>query len=48
MLRASSQAAYCLPAVDQVDSTPATRELDHLLAPHFAWWDVLVENKRPV
>jgi hypothetical protein len=48
MLRASSQAAYCLPACDQADSTPATRELDHLLAPHFAWWDVLIEKKRPV
>ena len=27
---------------------PDTRELDHLLAAHFGWWDVLVENKQPV
>ena len=48
MLRASSRAAYCLPAVDQSDSTASTRELDHLLAPHFEWWDVLIDKKRPV
>jgi hypothetical protein len=47
MLRASSQAAYCLPVVDQAESTPATRELDHLLAPHFGWWDVLIDRKKP-
>ena len=23
-------------------------ELDHLLAAHFGWWDVLVGGKRPV
>ena len=25
-----------------------TRELDHVLAVHFGWWDVLIEKKRPV
>jgi hypothetical protein len=25
-----------------------TRELDQLLAAHFGWWDILVENKQPV
>ena len=48
MLAASPHAAYCLPLVDQTDTTSDTRELDHLLAVHFGWWDVLVDNKRPV
>ena len=48
MLEASPHAAYCLPAPDQADSTQETRELDHLLATHFGWWDVLVGQKKPV
>ena len=48
MLAASRHAAYCLPASEQTSSTPDTRELDHLLAAHFGWWDVLVEGKRPI
>lgn len=48
MLRASTHAAYCLPAPDQSESTADTRELDHLLAMHFGWWDVLVGKKKPV
>lgn len=48
MLAASRLAAYCLPVPGQVESTAETRELDHLLAVHFEWWDVLVEKKRPV
>jgi hypothetical protein len=48
MLAASRHAAYCLPASGQAASAPETRELDHLLAAHFGWWDVLTENKRPV
>ena len=48
MLQASPHAAYCLPAPDQADSTPETRELDHLLSTHFGWWDVLVGGRRPV
>jgi hypothetical protein len=28
--------------------TDATRELDHMLAVHFGWWDVLIERKKPV
>lgn len=46
MLAASRHATYCLPATGQAVSTPETRELDHLLAAHFGWWDVLVEGKR--
>ena len=48
MLAASRHAAFCLPSPGQVDTTADTRELDHLLAVHFGWWDVLTEKKRPV
>ena len=48
MLEASPHAAYCLPAHGQAECTLETRELDHLLAVHFGWWDVLTEHKRPV
>ena len=27
---------------------PETKELDHLLAMHFGWWDVLVGKKKPI
>jgi hypothetical protein len=48
MLAASPHAAYCLPAVGQAEPTHATRDLDHLVAVHFGWWDVLTEKKKPV
>ena len=32
----------------QAQSNADTRELDHLLAMHFGWWDVLVSGRRPV
>ncbi len=48
MLNASPRAAYCLPFDGQLDSSSDTRELDHLLAAHFGWWDVIVGPKRPV
>jgi len=48
MLKASPHAAFCLPVPGQVDSTSDTRELDHLLATHFGWWDVLVGSRTPV
>jgi hypothetical protein len=48
MLAASPHAAYCLPAAGQVETTPDTKELDHVVAVHFGWWDVLVEKKKPV
>jgi site-specific DNA-methyltransferase (adenine-specific) len=41
-------AAYCLPLPAQSHSTADTRELDHLLAMHFGWWDVLVAGRTPV
>jgi len=48
MLEASPHAAYCLPTHRQTECTADTRELDHLMATHFGWWDVLVANKMPV
>jgi hypothetical protein len=48
MLAASRHAAYCLPANGQIETTAETKELDHLLATHFRWWDVLIEHKKPV
>jgi len=48
MLNASPRAAYCLPFDGQTDSSLDTRELDHLLAAHFGWWDVIVGPKAPV
>lgn len=48
MLGASPRAAYCLPLDGQIESTAETRELDHLLAAHFGWWDILIENKTPI
>ena len=48
MLAASRHAAYCLPTIGQTETTAETKELDHVLAAHFGWWDVLIEKKRPV
>jgi hypothetical protein len=48
MLEASPHAAYCMPLPEQADPTTDTRELDHLLATYFAWWDVLVGTRKPV
>lgn len=47
MLEASELAASCLPLPDDLTPTKATRELDHLLAMHFGWWDILVACKQP-
>lgn len=48
MLRASPNAAFCLPEAGQTVSSSETRELDHLLAMHFGWWDVLVAGRREI
>ena len=48
MLGAAPRAAYCLPLDGQTESSGETRELDHLLAAHFGWWDVLVGTRKPV
>jgi len=48
MLRAAPRAAYCLPVAEQNESSDETKELDHLMAAHFGWWDVLVAGKKPI
>jgi len=48
MLRAAPRAAYCFPHQGQIVPSAETWELDHLLAAHFGWWDVLIERKKPV
>lgn len=48
MLNASPRAAFCLPFDGQTHSSTDTRELDHLIAAHFGWWDVIVGPKAPV
>jgi hypothetical protein len=47
MLQASEIAAYCLPNPADLAAHKDTRELDHLLAMHFGWWDLLVAGKKP-
>jgi hypothetical protein len=48
MLEASEIAAYCLPNIlDASRSAKDTKELDHVLAMHFHWWDILVAGKKP-
>jgi hypothetical protein len=48
MLSASRDAAYCLPTPGLAETSADTWELDHLLAVHFGWWDVLVEKSKPI
>ena len=48
MLRASERAASCLPTFNQSEPTALTEELDHLLAMHFRWWDVLIAGRTPL
>lgn len=46
LLRASAYAAYCMPAPSLLPGE-ATRELDHQLAMHFSWWDILTRGRQP-
>lgn len=48
MLRGAPRAAYCLPASGQTTQSEGTWELDHLMAIHFRWWDVLVGAKKGI
>ena len=46
-LEANKLAAYCLPERDKLGKTKQTRELDHMLAAVFGFWDlVLPPSKR--
>lgn len=44
LLESHPYSAYCFPSENQERSTK-TRELDHLLAMNFKWWDLVIENK---
>ena len=46
MLEAHHMAAFCMPAAD-LQSTPLTRELDHIVAMEFSWWDLILRGKKP-
>lgn len=46
MLKSCGIAAYCLPEGPQYERTAETKELDHMLALHFGWWDLLLPEKR--
>jgi len=46
MLQASENAAYCLPETSLAPS-PATVELDHIVAMIFGWWDAVLKQKKP-
>jgi len=46
MLQASRMAAYCLPTAEDLRPTEATRELDHVVAMTFQWWDVILHGKQ--
>lgn len=45
MLRACNIAAYCLPDESNQENSN-TRELDHILAMTFGWWDVVVDEAK--
>jgi len=46
MLQASPMAVYCLPD-ESLAPTPSTRELDHVVAMTFRWWDVVLSAREP-
>lgn len=46
MLQGSEIAAYCLPDPPYLRPSRDTEELDHQLAVHFKWWDVLVGKRK--
>lgn len=47
MLEGASLAAHCEPDPETLARTSRTRELDHLLANVFGWWDILTAGKTP-
>ena len=47
MLQASAMAVYCLPDEETLASTARTRELDHIVAMTFQWWDVVLSARKP-
>lgn len=46
MMAASHLAAQCLPA-ETLQPGESTRELDHILAMTFSWWDLVLRGRAP-
>ena len=47
MLQASPMGVYCLPDEETLAATTDTRELDHIVAMTFQWWDVVIKGRKP-
>jgi hypothetical protein len=47
MLQASPMAVYCLPDEETLAATAQTRELDHIVAMTFQWWDLVIKGRKP-
>lgn len=50
MLASSEFACHAIPKNDDITDfarSASTKELDHILAMRFNWWDLLVEGKSP-
>ncbi len=45
MLQGSEFSAYCLPEPTTLNHNSNTKELDHILASVFGWWDIILANK---
>ena len=45
LLESSPMAAFCLPTRGTFLRTTETRELDHILAQVFRWWDILLDGR---
>jgi hypothetical protein len=46
MLEGSPIAAYCLPG-SNLEPSPSTLELDHVMAMRFGWWSAVLRQKAP-
>ncbi len=47
LLAGSHLAAFCQPDPRNLSASKRTWELDHILAMHFGWWDILTRDKIP-
>jgi hypothetical protein len=47
MLRGSKRAAWCRPDPNKLEPSSDTRELDHIIASVFGWWDIVLRGKSP-
>ena len=46
LLRSAKHACSCLPDAKTLRPSAATRELDHVLAAVFGWWDLFLDPRR--